>query len=433
MWLIKRLTKSTLVRGSLLIFVTNNFINFGNFLYNLLMGRMLGVEKYGDLGAIVSLGALLGLPLGILNLYAVKTVSAYWGKRDKGSIISFLSYFTPRLFIIGVVICVLLITSSSFFVRFLGFDSYLPFLLVAVSFILSGPSILNKAALQGSLSFSSLTISGLLETVLKLILSLTLVYLNFQLVGALLGPLIGGVIVYLFTLVQLRIILGEKRNKSTFDLKEQLALFMPVFFAFSALTIFFTLDIVLVRHFFPANLSGEYVALSTTGKIIYYAVGPVITVMFPLITSRINSGLPYVLPLLGTLALSLAVSFLIIFIYFFAPKLIIGILYGSHYYGVIPYLGLFSFFITIHTINSILTYFLLSVSYNKPMSKLFFTSMLQGILIYFFHKSIYEVIWVNIIASIIYLFVVTYYVWKKESIVFLKLLTVIITRSAYER
>lgn len=432
MWLIKRLTKSTLVRGSFLIFITNNFINFGNFLYNLLMGRMLGVEKYGDLGAIVSLGALLGLPLGILNLYTVKTISTYWGKNNKQSIISFLSFFTPRLFITGSVVCIFLISLSSFFVKFLSLDSFLPFFIIALSFILSGPGTLNRATLQGSLSFSYLTVNGLLETALKLILSLILVTLNFQLVGALLAPFIGGIVVYLFTLIQLRFILGEKRSQTTFDLKEQLAPFIPVFLAFSSLTIFFTLDIVLVRHFFPANLAGEYVALSTIGKIIFYAVGPVVTVMFPLITSRVNSGLPYILPLLGTLALSLFISSFMMFVYFFSPKLIIDILFGSHYYGVIGYLGVFSLFITIYTINSILTYFLLSISYYQPMLKLFFVSLLQGVLIYFFHTSLYEVIRINILVSLIYLFVISYYVWKKESRIFLKIITRVV-RSAYEK
>src|SRR3990167_9871181 len=124
--------------------------------------------------------------------------------------------------------------------------------------------------------------------------------------------------------------------------------------------------------------------------------------MFPLISSRVSGGQPYILPLLGTLVLSLFLSMGIIFSYFLFPKFIVGIIFGSQYYGIIPYLGIFSFFMMVYTINSILNYFLLSISYYEPMLKLFLISLLQGVLIYFFHNSLYDVIWVNILVSILY-------------------------------
>jgi len=187
-----------------------------------------------------------------------------------------------------------------------------------------------------------------------------------------------------------------------------------------------------VRHFFPADISGEYVALSTMGKIIYYGVGPVISVMFPVISTRVISGLPYILPLLGTLVMSLGLSVILIFAYFLFPRFIVGILFGSKFYGVVPYLGLFSFFIAIYSLDSILTYYLLSISYYRPVFLLFPIALLQGILILIFHSSLTEVIWVNIASSLLYLVIILFFVIKKEYRWFSMNLFRIFPRDIYE-
>ena len=72
--IISRLAKNPLVQGSLFVFIGSNIANFGNFLYNLAMGRLLTEEAYGDLGALLSLLVLFGIPISILQLFVVKTV-----------------------------------------------------------------------------------------------------------------------------------------------------------------------------------------------------------------------------------------------------------------------------------------------------------------------------------------------------------------------
>lgn len=414
MSLVKRFTGSQLVRGSLLVFIASNAASFGNFLYNLLMARFLGPEIYGDLGAVFSLLVLLGAPLGILNLLVVKSVSVYWGKKEKERIKAILIYLTPRLFIIGIIICTVILLVSRSLSQFLNLENSLPIVIIALFFILSCPTVLNKAILQGTLSFPYLTINTIIEISLKLIVSVVLVVSNFALTGALMGPLIGAIAGYFLTIWEMRLIFGEIKRQRKYTKLLSSFYIPPVFFTSLALTLFFTMDMILVRHFFPSRLAGEYAALSTIGKIIYYIIGPVIAVMFPLVSSRKSSGLPYLLPLMGSLVISLGLSTVIISGYFLFPKLIVGLLFGSKYYGIIPYLGIFSFYVSLYSINAILTYFLLSVSYYPPIYVLFGVSCFQGLLIFFLHSSIAQVIWVNIFVSIVYLFFALYFVWNKE-------------------
>lgn len=415
MRMLKRLINSQMARGSAIIFIGSNIGNFINLLFNFSMGRLLGPVKYGELGALFSSSILLGVILSILSLFTVKTVSSYWGKKDLRKILTFHSFLTPRLFLLSFVVCVLLLIITPLISGFLYLDSLTPFILVALSFILSGPATLNRGILQGVLAFSYVTVNGVVEVTLKLIISVVLVILNFGLIGPVLGALLGGIAGYILTVVELKIIFrGVTHKKHSLVSWDLLKSFFPVTLASLTLAVFLNADIILVRHFFSGSIAGEYVALSTISKIIFYGIGPVVTVMFPLISTRSSNGLPYLIPLLGTLVMSLGLSAVLMFIFFFFPKLVISSFFGGGYMSIIPYLGLFSFFITIFSLNSILTYFLLSISYYRPIYPLFLISLMQGVFIFIFHDNIWQVIWVNIAVSILYFMVISFFVIKKE-------------------
>lgn len=422
MRLIRRIYYSPLVRGSFLIFIAQNFANFGNFIYNLSMGRLLGPKLYGDLGSLFSTLIILSVPLAVLNLLVVKKVASFWGKKNISAIRSLFSYLTPRLFFSGIIFCTIYIILSPILSNFLQLDNVLPVVLISFFFILNLPITANRAVLQGTLSYSYLAINSITEISLKVIVSVLLVFFNLKLTGALLGPLVGTTTGYILSFIELKFIFSKSKVKKTsfFDKNSKTVLISLLLMTLS-LIMFVNMDIILVKHFFTPFQAGEYVALSTVSKIIYYAVGPVIIVMFPTISSRISSGLPYILPLLGTLVVTLGVSSLMIFINFFFPKLVIGILFGAKYYGAASYLGIFSFFITIFTVNSILTHFFISVSYYKPLPFLFLAPILQTILMLFFHQTISQIIWINIFTSLVYFFIALPSLWIKEKQTIIKL------------
>lgn len=424
MSIIRRMSQSRLVRGSFLVFIANNTASFGNFLYNLFMGRMLTTHAFGDLGATLSILAIFAIPLSVFQLLMVKTVSFYWGGRKIGVIKLLWHNLTPRLFLLGIFLTSITILLSGRLSAFLQLESAFPLIVVSFVFILSFSATLNRATLQGTLSFSYLSLNNIVEVILKLIVSILLVVLNFGLVGALAGSLMGTVGGYLLTIIELRILL--RKDISDVEVKAPKWLnwktAFPVLLTTLAITLFFTSDIILVKHFFAPDIAGEYVALSTVGKIIYYLIGPIISVMFPLVSGRVSSGTPYIMPLLGTLVLVLGISSVLIFIYFLFPGLILSILYGSRYSGAIPYMGIFSFFITIYSVNSVLTHFLLSISRHKPIYFLFLISLLQSVFIFFIHDSISEVIWINILVSLLYFSIASFFVWQKEKKVLIKVL-----------
>lgn len=433
MSLIKRISQSQLIAGSILVFFANNIANFGNFLYNLSMGRLLEIDRYGDLGAILSLLVLLSIPLSIFHLFIVKIISSYFGAGKKGIISSIFRALTPKLFLIGVLLACILAIMSIPISDFLRLENKYPVLLLSLFFILSFPSTLNRGILQGILSFKIIAINSFVEIGLKLIFSVILVLFNFSLLGALIGPLVGGVVGYILTIIELNLLLHNSKNQDPISLKELFSFknTLPTFFTSISLTIFFTADVILVKHFFSPIIASEYVALSTIGRIIFYVVGPIISVMFPVISARSNRGDSYSLPLFGTLCISLFVSLIMIFLYSFFPKQIIALFYGGRFENITAYLGIFSYYMILYTLNSILTYFLLSVSFYKPIYVLFFISLLQSGFIFLFHRSISDVIWINIVISLLYFMIAGFFVLKKEKHMLTKLFLIHAIKSVY--
>lgn len=416
MKLVHHLFQSKLVRGSFIIFIAGNFASLGNFLYNLAMGRMLDSAAYGELEAVLSLSSLAVVPLSVLSVFIVKIVSSYWGQKKYGEARSFLTVYRRRLLVVGLTGSIFLLIFSSLLTRFLNLSSVWSIIFLSLLFLLSGLTTVNNSGLQGALSFGYLAINGVVGTGLKLLVSLFLVFFNFQLFGALFGPVFGGLITFLLSIIELKNIFKgvepTKKDGSSLIFKET---FLPVLFGSLALTILSTMDVILARHFFTRAVSGEFAVIAVIGKIVFYAVGPVISVMFPLISSRASNGTAYILPLLGTLAISFGLGSLIVFSFFMFPQLILGILFAGKYLSVAPYLGPYAFYMIIFSADAILTYFLLSISYYRPMLVLFIISLLQSGLIFLFHSSLSQLIWVNIFVSFIYLLVVSGFVIKKES------------------
>lgn len=408
MRLLKRVYFSKLVRGSFLLFIAGNFASFGNFLYNLAMGRMLSPAVYGELEAIVSLSVLFAVPMSVLSIFIVKIVSSSWGQKKREEIQSFLTVYRRNLFIISLIGGVFLLFFNPIIIKFLNLSSVLSIIFLILFLLLNGVSTINNSGLQGTLSFGYLTINSLIGSGIKLIISVLLVFLNFQLFGALFGPFLGLLLTFILSVWELKnIFKGVASTDKKIPPAVVKTTFFPTLFASLALTSFLTMDVILARHFFTQTGSGQYAVIAVLGKVVFYAVGPVISVMFPLISSRASSGEPYLLPLLGSLVMSLGTGSVIVFTFFMFPEFILKTLFAGKYPETVPYLGSYAFFMILYSLNAILTYFLLSISYYRPMWLLFCLSLLQGILIILFHSSIGQLIWINVSVSLLYFMVVS--------------------------
>lgn len=401
---INQVVKHPLFSGSLIMVIGSNSANFFNLLYHFVMGKMLGPGSYGELAAIISLVGLLGIIPVSLSLVVIKYIAI---AKDDTEISALINWFKTKVLLFSLIFSGLIFIASPIIFPFLHLDNAFYLILVIIGFFFSTLALLNRSILQGLLKFKEMIISLLAETALKLLISVLLVYLGFQVSGAIGGFALSVILGWYITNLYLRY--RRKQVSMRVDRKQILSFITPVLTVSFATTSLYSSDVVLVKHFFSSYEAGIYAALSTLGKIIFFGAGPIGAVMFPIISRRSSRGEGYnkifIYSFLATLLLATAV----LLIYWLLPKFIIVVLYGNSYLEASSLLVWFGIFITLFTLSSLLINFHLSLGHTRVVLIPIVAAILQIIAIWFYHDSLFTVIIISILISALLLGILLIY------------------------
>lgn len=383
-----------LFAGSFIMIFGSNAVSFLNYLYHLMMGRLLGPANYGELVAIISLMGLLGVIPGSLNLVVIKYISS--AKNDI-EISSLISWLKNKILVASLIFSLILLILSPVISSFLHLNKVYYLILMALFFFFSIQSLLNRSILQGLLKFKEMVISTLAENGIKLFAGILLVYLGFQVGGAIIGIAIAVILGWLITISFLHY--RKTKTKVNVNIKEMLLFIVPVMVQSIAITSLYSSDVILVKHFFPTKEAGIYAALSNLGKIIFFGAGPIGAVMFPLVSQRKAKGGGYRRIFIYSFFATIALAIGILSIYWLFPQLAIKLLYGELFLGASDLLVWFGIFISFFTLSTLLISYGLSLGRTSIVVLPFAGAVAQIIGIWFFHSSLFEVVLVSCIAT----------------------------------
>ncbi len=391
---VKRIVKNPLFSGSLVMIVGSNVGNVINYVYHLIMGRMLGPSAYGELAVLLSLFGILGVAATALNLVVVKYISA---AEDEKEIAGLVKWFESNTFRLSLIIFVLIAFISPLAAKFLNVSSFITIILIALAVVISFITTVVRSALQGLLMFTQNVASFLIEHILKLTIGVILVVLGFSVGGAVFAL----VIATLLSLIVSRKFLSLKPLNSTVPLPVKSVLYysMPVLFQSIAITSLYSTDLILVKHFFNSQDAGIYAAVSTLGKIIFFTAGPISSVMFPIVSRRHARGEDYQKPLYYSLVATALSAIVVLLLFQFIPQQTLTVLYGTSYLsgaGLLIYFGIFA---TLFTLSSLLINFHLSLKRSWVVVFPILAAIAQIIGIWSFHFSLLSVIMVSIVVS----------------------------------
>ncbi len=414
--MIKTLLSNRFVHAALWMYVAVGVTSIGNYIYHLLMARMLNPSSLlGELEGVISFMYILSVPLLTVSLAVVKFVSVYKGKNRTQEISGFYFFLRSKVLLFGGVASVILLLFSPFLKSFLHLSSYSLVLLLVINFVVGTYVVVGRSILQGLSDFFGFAISTSVETIVKLVLAVLLVSVGFKVVGAF-GAIIIGSVIGAFVLYGL---LKSFQAKSTefIDASAFYRYIVPVFFTMLAVTSLYSTDVILVRHFFPGNQSGDYAVLSIMGKVIFFAVSPISIVLFPLISERHTKGEKYDRFLWTGFGLTFVGAAIITAIYFWQGELMILLLPGENYLHVASLLGLMGIFIGFYSLCVLMANFYLSIHKTRQNFFIVSAAIAQILGIYFFHRDLSQVIQVSIIVSFVLLIsLLLYYpyVWDRK-------------------
>jgi O-antigen/teichoic acid export membrane protein len=340
--LVARIQASQGVRAGILLSLATLVLNGSAYLYNIACIRYLGPSVYGDVAAMLAIGALVALPLGSIQILIAREVAQLPEGKFAGRLLRRTTRMSIAvglgLFLIGVVLVdpirdVLNIDTKAIVVAGL---SVIPFAVLAG--VLYG-------FLQGALRFRTLGAAYSFSGSARPVLVVPALLLGLGATGALAVNAIAGFLAVAIAAYALRDLwsLGGRLSETPSLDRRQMAVMLVGSLAFASLT---NVDILLAAYFLPADVAGVYAAAALVGKAVVFLPSAVVTVLLPKAASRAAAGVTSSRILLASLGVTLVLTLAATIVLALVPESLLVWAFGPDFREATALLGWFGLAMT---------------------------------------------------------------------------------------
>jgi O-antigen/teichoic acid export membrane protein len=334
---IRRFANSEFARQGVLVFVSTTMVNLFGYAFHFVLSRKLGVEVYGGLSALLAGLTVCSVPASIVTTIVVKYAAEFRALGDARRLKSLVRRTASVMSVAAIAVALGGVAVSDALAEYLHlFDRRaveIALLILALNLLL--PAL--RGILQGTEDFVSFSISIALEGVVKTGLAILFAYAGFGLRGVMFGWLCGSLVALGYTLAVLVTRYRAVELAPLFlDFRRLLITSAGVASATLCLTSLGFTDVVIVKHYFEPREAGLYGAASLAGKMLFFLVGFVPTILLPKATNLAASGrepLPVLLQAVAVVAVMAGTG---LFIFSALPALVVGTLAGKAFAAAAP-------------------------------------------------------------------------------------------------
>lgn len=373
-------------------------VNFG---YNVIMARYLGPSDFGQVSAIATMLMIASALTISFQLVCAKFVarnSTSWAKsRVYGSLLK-------RAWVGGVVCATALYLLRAPLASLLKLPSDGLIILLAAAVAFSLPMGVKRGGLQGLCSFRSLSGNFILESGVKFLVAVAIIYLGYGMFGAVAAITASVIAAYLF--MPVRFSRDEKNTEGQNCIPASFHEGMQAIVFSVGQVIINNVDILLVKHFFDPQQAGLYAAVALVGRLLYFASWQVVSAMFP-ISASAKPGERARNVLATPMLMVACMTAVFVAVLWLAPKFVIGIVFGQSFFQAESLFGLYAAATGLYALSVVLmTYEMSRRIANTGWLQLIFSGVMV-LLIGIFHDTLREVIVVQIVLMSVLLFIVS--------------------------
>ena len=329
---LKRLAQDRFLKGSALIFIAVVLANLFNYLYQITMGRLLTIDEFGEVNAIISFITIFSLPLGALTNYFAHETSTYLAQDHLTSVKNLHRTGLRKTLWVALVISLGILLLSPLIANYLEVSVGKIIFIIPI-FLTTALAATNTGIIQGLQNFFKLSKLNIYASGLKLVLSVILVLIGWKIYGALGGLALS----LLLSLVYSQLIINRElpRSKDILEIRfSQIYGYIgALFFANAFFVIMTQADLILVRHSFPPESTGLFASASVLGKAVLIVPATLVITLFPMVASNRAVGISSADMLVKALILTLALSGCGALVLFFFSEIIITLMFSKRYLG----------------------------------------------------------------------------------------------------
>lgn len=339
-------------RGAVSFLVATAGVNVFNFLFHVVVSRLLGPTHYSALSAMLSIVALLTVPLGAIQL-AVTQAVARRVDADQPIGISRSVIVASAYGFVAMVVAILLIPVVD---RFLHLGSFVPALLVATWIPVATVGAVVTGALIGEFRFREVAVATFVGgAVVRLLVGVLLAETGGGVAGAVSATLVAQITTTVILAILARSYFGRVDALVSLRTTSRDTLFSVG--ALAGLTALMGVDTVLARHYFAPLVAGQYAAGAVAARIALFVPGAITTVAFPHMVAGDGTSSTSRRAFVQTFGVVAVIGALVAIVLTAFGSLTVRILFGSAYGGSTVVLGTLAFESAALGVLSVLVYF----------------------------------------------------------------------------
>lgn len=366
-------SRSPFLRHNAIFFCSSIAVGALNYVYYPILGRLLTPVAFGEVQALVSFFLQLGIFLTVLGLVTVNVAANYSDEKRRNDVIFELERVALAVSIILLLISIALRTQLQ---HFFQFNDSLPFVVLVLAVVVSVPFTFRSSYVRGRHGFGVASIANLLASAAKIVFSVALVLLGLGTVGAIWGVVAAQVLAFVYAaywakrMGLLRAAGSKWRAPDLRLLGPELRYSGMVLITSLVITLQFSIDILVVKHYFDARIAGLYAGIATVARIIFFLTGSISQVLMPSVKLR-NSNLENRKLLRRSFYMLGIVSAPAVLLFIYAPDFIVRILMGTQYLAyasLLPLLSVAIFVVSI--VNLVVSYYMALRRYSIAIATL---------------------------------------------------------------
>jgi O-antigen/teichoic acid export membrane protein len=391
-------------------------VNGGNYLYNLILGRLLGPEQFADAAVLITFLLVLSFAAMTFQLVTAKFSVLFENETFK----SFISKIYKNALAVGLATGTLIVVSAGQLQALFNTSSSNMFVVFGCGVPLYFLMSVNRGVYQGKKAFKLLSITYQGEMISRLVITLGLILL-FNIQSSVVIA-IGILASFLFGLIPFKFPILTHNNALQINKTHSKAIK-----SFFLITAFYELtqiiinnsDILLVKHYFESYEAGLYASLALIGRIVYFIAWMFVMLLLPTVVQLKKEGKETASTLFKYVGYIAAISITIVVLCLSFPEAIITLLFGDSYLAMAPLLWQYAIATSMFAISNIFAYYYLSLDKNVPVIISGVFGTLQMGLVIFYHDSLEQVVHMQIIAMVLLLIIqlIFFKLNKKEKLV----------------
>lgn len=389
-----------------LFMLTILMVNAGNYIYNLLLGRILGPSAFSDAAILITLLLILSFIGMSFQIVSAKYAVLY----DSKTLALFTNVITKYAVVFGLIIGTLIVLFNTNLQAVFHTKTATMFVIFGIGIPLYFLMSINRGMYQGKNNLGFLGYTYQTEMISRLVLTL-IPLMFFTNVSPTIIVAVGITLSFVFGLIPFQKVIPKAFLLKTKSIPEDTNIDKKGILTFFALTAFYELtqivinnsDIILVKHYFQNEQAGLYASLALIGRVVYFVAWMFVMLLLPKVIQLKKEGKETESILFKYVSyIAVLASIIVIFTYLF-PETVVNLMFGKEYLSISFLLWKYALATAIFAIANIFAYYFLSLNQYIPVIVSAVIGLSQVALIILFHNSLQQVVEMQIIAMVVLL------------------------------